>query len=161
MPTFSQLIGDDFANLFAFEMTVRGKMKLELKTVGITCFAEQLPGLVRIVRIALYFRVVADPIRAQGTVHNSAVTVVDMLQHYIGIERIVDCLAHELIVEGLEGHVHPQEIHPKPNHLFYPIARVLADAFDVFNREIADNVRLTRQQSCNPRFLLYPLRILP
>jgi hypothetical protein len=38
---------------------------------------------------------------------------------------------------------------------------VLADAFDVFNREIADNVRLTRQQSCNPRFLLYPLRILP
>src|SRR6266404_5986940 len=109
-------------------MAVRGKMKLELKTVGIACFAEKLPGFVRIVRIALYFRVVADPIRAQGTVHYGAVALIDMLQHCMGIERIVDSLAHELIVEGLEGHVHSQEIHPKTHHFFYSIARVLADA---------------------------------
>ena len=75
----------------------------------------------------------------------------------MGIEGIVDCLAHKLIVEGLEGHVHPQEIHAKSDHLFDPIARVLADALDVFDRQIADNVRLTREQSGNPgRFLLHP-----
>ena len=41
---FPRLIGDDFAHLVAFEMAVRSEIKLDLETVGLTCFAETLPG---------------------------------------------------------------------------------------------------------------------
>ena len=41
---FPRLIGDDFAHLVAFEMAVRSEIKLDIETVGITCYAEKLPG---------------------------------------------------------------------------------------------------------------------
>ena len=42
-----QLIGNDFASLSSFEVPIRRKIELGLKTIWITCFAEQLPSLFR------------------------------------------------------------------------------------------------------------------
>ena len=49
-----QLIGNDFASLSSFEMPIRRKIELGLKTIWITRFAEQLPRLLKIVGITLY-----------------------------------------------------------------------------------------------------------
>jgi hypothetical protein len=94
-------------------MAVRGKIKLDLKTVGITCFAEKLPGPFEVVRIALYLWIKTNPSRAQRTVHHGAVAVIDMFQHDMGIEGVVDGLAHKFAVEGLEVHIHAQISSPK------------------------------------------------
>ena len=74
-----------------------------------------------------------------------------MLQHDVGIERVVDRLAQELVVERFHRHVHAEKIHAETDHFLDPIARMLGDAVDVFDGHIADQIRLPGQQSRHAR----------
>src|SRR5262245_16019556 len=155
---FAELITDHFADLFAFEMAVRREVELDLEAVGVAGLGEQLSGLARIVGIARDLGVEADPVGAERPVHHRAVAVVDVLQHDVGIKRVVDRLAHQLVVEGLQGDIHAEKIHAKADDLLDPIARMPAYPVDVLDRHVADNVGLTGEQPRHPRrFFLHAL----
>ena len=48
-------------------------------------------------------------------------------------------------------HVHAEKIHAKADHLLKPNARMLGDAVDLFDGQIADQIRLPRRQSRHAR----------
>ena len=99
----------------------------------------------------MIFGIEAHPIRAQRAVHHRAVAIVDVLQHDVGIERVVDRLAQELVVERFHLHIHAEKIHAKADYLLKPNARMLGDAVDVFDGHVADQIRLPGQQSRHAR----------
>ena len=74
-----------------------------------------------------------------------------MSQNDRRVDGIIECLAHELIVERLVGHVHRQKIHAVTLNFFDPRTRVLNHPFDFFDRQVADRIRLTGQEPGNAR----------
>src|SRR5262247_436525 len=55
---FGQLTRDHLANFFALEMSIRRKMKLDFKSVGIARLGQQVASFLRIMGIALYVGII-------------------------------------------------------------------------------------------------------
>ena len=79
---------------------------------------------------------------ASGPFNTSPLPEKMCLYHRHGIDGVIDRLAHQLVVEGLEIHVHGHEIHAKAGNLFYPDARVFGDSINFLDGQIADYVGL-------------------
>src|SRR4029453_12900544 len=124
----AELVRDDLAHFFAFEMAVGGEIKLHFQTGGITGFGEQLARLFWIEWIAFDGRIVADHVRAQWAVKHVAVPFINVFQNDVRVDGIIESLAYQLVVKRLVGGIHGQKIHAIARNFFNPRARILANA---------------------------------
>ena len=154
-PDLGQLIGNYLANFLRLGISVRRKIEFDVRSLWIAGFLEQPFGLLWVVRIAFDLGIVTDHVRSQGSVHDIAVALINMLEDHRRIDGVIDRLAEQFIVKGLMGYVHSEKIHAHAFDLFRAHPRMVFESGQLFDGNVIDDIALSGEKSRHPAGILF------